>query len=70
MLEPSRRPERELRVIRLLNPTFCSEVNCPFLNYKRVVYRGAEQVMRYCTRRDCDNWDLSVPSEEVEVIDE
>lgn len=48
--------ERELKIVRLLNPQMC--LGCAFARIADVVDgNGAESRMIQCRRLDCDNWD-------------
>jgi hypothetical protein len=51
-------PQRNLRVVRLLEPELCSE--CRFSKMASVAMNdGRTQRMVYCRRLDCDNWDYT-----------
>ena len=63
-LSPSKGPtdvrmaERNLKVVRLLEPDLCLE--CRFADMAEVeMADGTVQRMVHCRRLDCDNWDYS-----------
>ena len=50
--------ERNLKVVRLLEPDLCLE--CRFADMAEVEMEdGTVQRMVHCRRLDCDNWDYS-----------
>lgn len=51
--------ERELRIVRLMNPSMC--LGCAFAKIAEVE-NGEGQLSRMiqCRRLDCDNWDTQV----------
>jgi hypothetical protein len=59
---------RELKVVRLLEPDLC--LDCRFARIADVETKGApKQRMIYCTRLDCDNWDMQTaePASAVDI---
>lgn len=50
--------ERELRIVRLMNPEMCLE--CAFAKIAEVEdERGDVSRMIHCGRLDCDNWETT-----------
>ncbi|MCH7903962.1 MAG: hypothetical protein IH944_05265 [Armatimonadetes bacterium] len=63
--------ERNLKVVRLLEPDLCLE--CRFADMAEVEMEdGTVQRMVHCRRLDCDNWDYSSaePAKSVRTEDE
>ena len=60
--------ERELRIVRLMNPEMC--LGCAFAKIAEVEETsGQRSRMIQCRRLDCDNWDTS-SSAPVRSVDE
>ncbi len=63
--------ERELKIVRLLNPEMC--LDCAFSRIADVEDgEGCLSRMIQCRRLDCDNWDTSsvAPVRSVTVLEE
>jgi hypothetical protein len=49
--------QKNLKIVRLLEPELCLE--CRFSKIANVTGQdGVPQRMIYCSRLDCDNWDI------------
>ena len=63
--------EREMRIVRLLDPEMC--MACNFARVAEVENdRGTRSRVVHCVRLDCDNWDTAgaIPVGEFRSLDE